>query len=211
MNKRLRLVRTVFVGDGSPPPLYSADRAAAAHEWSRAVEVFLKSGLIAENYVVGVGHSGGACVLYVAWTCERRLPHMFCSSLSTLAFDLRSLLFSAIILVDPHMAPPELAEAVMTQGAHLQKTMTMARNRRDIWPSRAAAYNWLSQRHPYKLWDRRALEVYTVRSTSILDCLTRNSVAVIGTCAPSAAHGKISQNCRRRYTVVHQGARGCRV
>lgn len=39
----------------------------------------------------------------------------------------------------------------------------MTKTRKDIWPSREAARQWLAKRIPCKLWDPRILQLYVVR------------------------------------------------
>ena len=50
--------------------------------------------------------------------------------------------------------------------AALQNAMAFAKVRKDIWPSRQAAREWLARKAPWRAWDARALDLYVVRDHS---------------------------------------------
>lgn len=70
--------------------------------------------------------------------------------------------FSRMILVEPPMVPPELIP--FEQLEQLVGMIGMAvKKRRETWPSRKAALEFLSKRKPWRSWTPRAIELFVVR------------------------------------------------
>ncbi|OJT03500.1 hypothetical protein TRAPUB_5840 [Trametes pubescens] len=114
-------------------------------QWARGVQVLLKSGLIAGNNVVGVGHSAGACIVLQ----------------STEGYPLDRLPYSSLILVEPGLMTRAMLNAVrFDKSSPLTCAAEAVRMRKDIWPSRAAAREWLAKRFPYRRWDARVLDLF---------------------------------------------------
>ncbi|KAI0648725.1 alpha/beta-hydrolase [Trametes meyenii] len=114
-------------------------------QWARAIQVFLRSGLIAPGCtVVGIGHSAGACILVQC----------------TDGYALDRLPFSSLIMVEPPMMTPETMRAAEENGELLLRAADIARARKDIWPSRAAAKAWFAKRLPWNKWDARILDLF---------------------------------------------------
>ncbi|KAI8984799.1 Alpha/beta hydrolase family-domain-containing protein [Trametes punicea] len=112
---------------------------------SRAVEAFLKSGLIAPGCsVIGVGHSVGSCVMVQATDdyAVDRLP------------------FASLILVDPLMVTRERLQEAIKEGAMMLRAPDAARARKNVWPSRPEAKEWFAKRLPWRRWDPRVLDLY---------------------------------------------------
>ncbi|KAI0655356.1 Alpha/beta hydrolase fold-1 [Cubamyces menziesii] len=117
----------------------------AGTQWARAVNLFLKSGLIAPGTTVAaIGHSAGACILVQA----------------TDGHPLDRPPFSSLIMVEPPMITPEMLKRGREENAPLIRAVDAARARKDIWPSRAAAKEWFAKRYPWRRWDPRALDLY---------------------------------------------------
>lgn len=49
------------------------------------------------------------------------------------------------------------------KASPLTRAAEAVRMRKDIWPSRAAAREWLAKRFPYRRWDARVLDLFVVR------------------------------------------------
>jgi len=106
----------------------------------------INSGLIADQKnrsIVLAGHSGGAAAdcLVARGTPNHELP------------------FSSMILVEPPMVPPELIS--FEQFEQLVGMIGMAvKKRRETWPSRQAALEFLSKRKPWRSWTPKAIELF---------------------------------------------------
>ncbi|KAI9060876.1 alpha/beta-hydrolase [Trametes sanguinea] len=112
---------------------------------ARAILVFLNSGLIAPgSTIVAIGHSAGACIMVQ----------------STDDCPVSQLPFSSLIMVDPPMMTPEILQKALREGWPLVRAIDIAKKRKDVWPSRAAAKEWLAKRWPWSRWDPRVLDLY---------------------------------------------------
>ncbi|CDO69450.1 hypothetical protein BN946_scf184817.g10 [Trametes cinnabarina] len=120
-------------------------RVISGRQVGRAVQAFLKSGLIAAgSTVVAIGHSAGACIMVQA----------------TDDCAVTELPFSSLIMVDPPMMTPEILQKALAEGWPLLRAMEIAKNRKDVWPSRSAAKEWFAKRFPWRRWDPRVLDLY---------------------------------------------------
>ncbi|KAI1791877.1 alpha/beta-hydrolase [Ganoderma leucocontextum] len=124
--------------------LMSIPQGLDAHDWARAIQVLLQSGLIQGTSIVGLGHSGGGCVL----------------PLTTIGYPIDQLPFSSIVLVEPGIMTPQMIERVTAMGTPYNSILGMAKTRRDTWPSREAARAWMSTRLPWKHWTPRSLDLF---------------------------------------------------
>ncbi|EIW62380.1 alpha/beta-hydrolase [Trametes versicolor FP-101664 SS1] len=114
-------------------------------QWARGVQVLLKSGVISGNNVVGVGHSAGACIVLQ----------------STEGYPLDRLPYSSLILIEPGLMTRAMLNTVrFDKASPLTRAAEAVRMRKDIWPSRAAAREWLTKRFPYRRWDARVLDLF---------------------------------------------------
>ncbi|KAI0064412.1 alpha/beta-hydrolase [Artomyces pyxidatus] len=115
----------------------------ADHQTSRMILRLLRSDLLNGKKTIIVGHSGGACV----------------GTFATLGCSLQDLPIHAMIVVEPAMITREFYTVLQSQETSLVKTLVeMAKTRKDVWPSRAAARKWLSKRPPWQRWDPRVLD-----------------------------------------------------
>ncbi|TFK86474.1 alpha/beta-hydrolase [Polyporus arcularius HHB13444] len=124
--------------------LLSHSQGITAHEVARAVQMFLKSGLIAGNLLVGVAHSASVSVI----------------SLSTLGYDTGNLPYSSLILVEPPIMTRKVFARATKKGKAWELLVEMAKTRKDIWPSREAARDWMSKRLPWNSWTPRCLDLF---------------------------------------------------
>ncbi|KAI0353720.1 alpha/beta-hydrolase [Trametes cingulata] len=117
-------------------------------QWARAIQVFLRSGLIAPGCaVVGVGHSAGACILVQ----------------STDGYAPDALPYASLIMLEPPMATPETLRRAEENGELLPRAADIARVRKDVWPGpggREAARAWFAKRLPWSRWDGRVLGLF---------------------------------------------------
>ncbi|KAJ6511479.1 alpha/beta-hydrolase [Mycena vitilis] len=127
--------------------LLNRPQGAGAHVFARAVLRFMSSGLVKADTLIPVGYSASTCVMI----------------LTTCGMDLNKLPYPMMILVEPPMMTREvLAEASKLTGPnspHAQMDMVIATvgKKRDIWPTREDARQWMSRRHPWKIWKPEVL------------------------------------------------------
>ena len=60
------------------------------------------------------------------------------------------------------MLAPEILAKATGSNTPLVAAVELAKTRKDIWPSREDAHQWLAKRLPYKTWDPRILQLYVV-------------------------------------------------
>ncbi|KAI0363879.1 alpha/beta-hydrolase [Pilatotrama ljubarskyi] len=118
----------------------------AGTQWARAIQVFLRSGLIAPGCaVVGVGHSAGACILIQ----------------STDTYPLDALPYASLIMLEPPLATPETLRLAEENGELLPRAADIARMRKDVWPGgREQARAWFRKRLPWSRWDERVFDLF---------------------------------------------------
>jgi len=78
--------------------------------------------------------------------------------MSLKAIPLSQIPFLGFVLIEPTLATPELYYRAMADMTPSMEAATMMR--RDRWPGRAEAREWMRTRAPYKRWDKRVLEVF---------------------------------------------------
>lgn len=68
--------------------------------------------------------------------------------------------------------------------------------RRDVWDDRETAIQWLSKRSPWKFWDPRALQLYSVRLRSCSARRITDLYITLCSCTASAwsATGPVSRS-----------------
>ncbi|RDX51314.1 alpha/beta-hydrolase [Lentinus brumalis] len=154
--------------------LLSHPKGITAHEVSRALQVFLKSGLMAGSLLVGIAHSASVSVM----------------SLSTLGYSVDDLPYSSLIFVDPPIMTREVFARATRKGKAWKLLVEMAKTRKDTWPSREAARDWMSKRLPWSSWTARCLDlfveyalrdlptaIYPDRADGVTLCCTRDQEA----------------------------------
>ncbi|KAI0766213.1 alpha/beta-hydrolase [Trametes elegans] len=124
--------------------LHDFPNGITGEQWARATGVLLASGLLAGDSIVGIGHSAGACVLIqsTATHAHGRNP------------------YASLVLVEPTMMTPEILQRAFAQDTVLLRAVDIARTRKDTWPSRPAAREWLARRLPWRRWDARVLDLF---------------------------------------------------
>lgn len=80
-----------------------------------------------------------------------------------MGYHINKLPFSSLILIEPGFISPEMLERVSNMGIRYETLITMAKTRKDTWPSREAARVWISTRLPWKFWTPRSLDLFVVR------------------------------------------------
>ena len=79
---------------------------------------------------------------------------------------------------------PEIYKLALERDTVLLRAIEIAKGRKDIWPSRAAAREWFAKRLPWRRWDPRVLDLYVVcaelrgRLPSVTLILYRNTDCV---------------------------------
>ncbi|KZT40158.1 hypothetical protein SISSUDRAFT_1060517 [Sistotremastrum suecicum HHB10207 ss-3] len=104
------------------------------HEYGRSIHLFLtgyQNGYFSHRKLIGIAHSMGAVGM----------------TLSTTYFP--KVKFDRLVFCEPMMFPP---------GGPKLDLATGAEKRRDIWPSKQEAFDWLSNRSAFKIWDKRVLK-----------------------------------------------------
>ncbi len=81
------------------------------------------------------------------------------------------------------------------KSSPLTRAAEAVRMRKDIWPSRAAAREWLAKRFPYRRWDARVLDLFVVR-------LYFYAPRALGTHTPPIARARNTrcESCQRPCT-----------
>ncbi|KAI0365456.1 alpha/beta-hydrolase [Pilatotrama ljubarskyi] len=125
--------------------LMTLPEATSGRQWAKGVQSLLKSGFMAGNCdVVGIGHSAGATILIQ----------------SVSGYPLDRLPYSSMVLIEPGMPTPELLKKAREENAPLIRVIGFAKARKDLWPSRAAAREWLATRIPWRRWDQHVLDLF---------------------------------------------------
>lgn len=84
---------------------------------------------------------------------------------STTLFEQVRVPYEAIILLEPALDDRQLYNAdVETREQIIQGRIKVLNAARSDWESRAAAFEWLSRRFPWKQWDERIRYIYVVGS-----------------------------------------------
>ncbi|RDX51310.1 alpha/beta-hydrolase [Lentinus brumalis] len=156
--------------------LVARPEGISAYESARAVEDFLVAHHIGAGKLVAVGHSAGACVL----------------PLSTVGRTNDTLPYSSMILVEPPMMTQEVLDAVMRDGRAWKALIGMAKSRKDTWPSREAAREWMSRHLPWKAWEPRCVDLFVQYGL-------RDLPAAI---SPSESSGGVTLCCSRVQEVA---------
>ncbi|KAH9852150.1 Alpha/beta hydrolase fold-1 [Lenzites betulinus] len=136
--------------------LYKYPDGIDGSQWVGSIKLFLDSGLISGDSVVGIGHSAGACVIVqtTAVYPQDRPP------------------YSSIILVEPPMMTREIYAMAVEEGTALLRAIEIARTRKDIWASREKARAWFAKRLPWNRWDPRVFDLHIQHALCELPTMT---------------------------------------
>ncbi|KAI0058253.1 hypothetical protein BV25DRAFT_1891561 [Artomyces pyxidatus] len=119
--------------------------AFGSYQGGRMLRTFLGSGLVMPHTnIIIVGHSCGTLV----------------TVLSTIGYSPQDLPYSRIILVEPAMMSNSVFAKIDVEPIPVIALMELTKARKDIWPSRAAAHEWLRTHSPWKGWHPRSLELF---------------------------------------------------
>jgi len=118
------------------------------HDYADAFFKLYKSGLLGDlqkgvQKVVILGHSAGAIGAIFS---------------TTLFGPPSEVPFNMVILIDPPIFSPAMANNMTDMYRFVEKTTPL---RRDVWESKEAAHKWLQSRIPYRVWDPRILKLYS--------------------------------------------------
>jgi hypothetical protein len=98
--------------------------------------------------------------------CIMLIKAVSCSLLSIMAMAETRKFFELLIVIEPHLIPRKVYEHAMREGSAMAKRVVALRRgilaRRDTWPTKEYALQWLSTRMPWKLWDKNILQIYVV-------------------------------------------------
>ncbi|KAJ6474777.1 hypothetical protein C8R45DRAFT_907264 [Mycena sanguinolenta] len=112
-----------------------------SYEWSEAIAAFACSSRMKGHRIATVSHSAGAISMVGA----------------SKFVDKTNNPFVAMILVEPSMVAAELDP--YEEGGIMPLTAAI-RLRKDTWPSRGAAHQWMLSRFPWSIWDPRVLRAH---------------------------------------------------
>ncbi|KAJ6609419.1 Alpha/beta hydrolase family-domain-containing protein [Mycena sp. CBHHK59/15] len=112
----------------------------SSYEWADAIAAFARSSRMRGKRLVAISHSAGALAIVG----------------STRAMDLSAIPYAAFVLIEPTIVSPEdftgrIEKTVMSFSA-------ATKTRRDKWPSREVAHQWMTARYPWRVWDPRMLQ-----------------------------------------------------
>lgn len=118
-------------------------------------------------------------------------------------------------MVDPPMMTKEILERSMQRSSPLIGVIELAKHRKDIWPSRAAAREWLATRMPWRRWSPEVLDLYVVRAVVVAQPLREVNCPYMffilslspGTRASRAPDGDVPGSQGGRDPVLHARAR----
>ncbi len=114
---------------------------------------------------MGVAHSASVSVMCVSFSSTRPPADTIrLSSLSTLGYKTGNLPYSSLILVEPPIMTRKVFARATKKGKAWELLVEMAKTRKDIWPSREAARDWMSKRLPWNCWTPRCLDLFVVSS-----------------------------------------------
>ncbi|KAF8518897.1 Alpha/Beta hydrolase protein [Gautieria morchelliformis] len=135
--------------------------------WAQALVSCLQTDLISKRRLVAVGHSAGstALLLSIMAMAETRKP------------------FELLIVIEPHLIPRKVYEHAMREGSAMAKRVVALRrgilSRRDTWPTKEYALQWLSTRMPWKLWDKNILQIYVEHGLRIVHSSTKLGSTIV--------------------------------
>jgi len=126
--------------------LFDDPKHVTLEEFTHGGLSWLRSGLIQDmdkHRVVAVGHSAGACV--AVWMASMYKVE-------------ENKTLDGLILIEANKEIFHYNEPFDKLGMHMFIKFT--RSRKDIWPSKEEAREYLVKRAPYKSWDSRAVDAY---------------------------------------------------
>ncbi|EEB92180.1 hypothetical protein MPER_09348 [Moniliophthora perniciosa FA553] len=130
------------------------DRPEAVYEWSAAIRNFARSPRMKGHRIVPLGHSAGAGTMM----------------LLSLGIPLSEIPYVALVLIEATMITREhFYESFDARIETMEFTVDATLKRRDTWPSKEFAFEWMSKRFPWQFWDQRIVRImadYGLKDTS---------------------------------------------
>uniref|UniRef100_A0A0W0F8H8 AB hydrolase-1 domain-containing protein n=1 Tax=Moniliophthora roreri TaxID=221103 RepID=A0A0W0F8H8_MONRR len=126
----------------------------SVYEWSAAIRNFVHSPRMKGHRIVPLGHSAGAGTMM----------------LLTLEIPLSEIPYVALVLIEATMITREhFYESFDARIETMEFTINATLGRRDTWPSKEFAFEWMSKRFPWQFWDQRIVRImadYGLKDTS---------------------------------------------
>ncbi|KAJ7257738.1 Alpha/Beta hydrolase protein [Mycena rebaudengoi] len=139
----------------------------SAFEWGEAIGAFVLSPRMKGRRIVAIGHSGGAGAMM---STMKNMKHI------------SAIPYVSLVLIEPTIVTPDLFYA---HAAHMIPVVVAATMmRREAWPSRDNAFEWLRRRSPWKAWDERVLRMLTEHGLT------------------DTPDGKVTLKCDRRQEAI---------
>ncbi|EIW57941.1 alpha/beta-hydrolase [Trametes versicolor FP-101664 SS1] len=158
-------------------------------EYADGLKAFAITGALAGHRLVGVGHSLGTSAVI----------------LSTMADEVPSVRYEAIILIEPALITREVYNANLEEREGALKAMNKAiSKRRDTWNTKEEARAYFEERFPWMMWDLRVRDLfvrYGLRQVSIPDASGKPVAKVTLACSSDHERCAYSQD-EVYYTVV---------
>ncbi|KZP33541.1 alpha/beta-hydrolase [Athelia psychrophila] len=123
------------------------------YEWAAAIAAFVKAHQLEKRNTVAIGHSVGAGILMC----------------STVDFPSGSVPYASFILVEPTIVSEQIYNDNIDAHQFVDEmVISNTLKRRDVWDDRETAIQWLSKRSPWKFWDPRALQLYSLHGLRLV-------------------------------------------
>ncbi|KAK7036803.1 hypothetical protein VNI00_011469 [Paramarasmius palmivorus] len=124
--------------------LESRPEGVSVYEWSAAIRNFVRSSRMRGHRIVPLGHSAGAGTMM----------------LSSLGIPISEMPYTALILIEATMITREhFYESFEARMETMEFTVNATLKRRDTWPSRDFAFEWMRKRFPWQFWDERVVHI----------------------------------------------------
>ncbi|KDR69560.1 hypothetical protein GALMADRAFT_145312 [Galerina marginata CBS 339.88] len=161
------------------------------YHYADAFAALYRSGLLGKldrsiHKVALLGHSAGAIASVLT---------------TTLFGPPNAVPFEMVILIEPPMFSPEMANNMTEMYRIVEKTTS---SRRSMWNSKEEAYMWLKKRSPWKFWDPRILKLHVEHGLRQLPSPfnpDQNGVALI--CRPTNEAAAFSGTSATHKAVEH--------
>ncbi|KAF7982913.1 hypothetical protein HWV62_25186 [Athelia sp. TMB] len=125
--------------------LKSRPEGVTGYEWAAAIAAFVKAYHLDARKTAAIGHSVGAGILIC----------------STVYFP--STPYSSFVLVEPTIVSEQMYNDHIDAHRFVDEmVISNTLKRRDVWDDKTVALKWLSTKSPWKYWDPRALELYSL-------------------------------------------------
>ncbi|KAF7791568.1 hypothetical protein EIP86_002584 [Pleurotus ostreatoroseus] len=116
-------------------------RPISVQDYGDLLYYFSCSSYVTGQRLIAVGHSASTAAWCLAWKQSPKPP------------------IEAFILIEPVMVPPPITQddPRIRRGAHNVKSVLSRLNK---WDDMDALAAWMKKRYPWKIWDKRILDIY---------------------------------------------------